>query len=66
MAMKCTAPCGGRQHLDGHGAVEVRVESFVDDAHAALAELGLDPVMSQRAADHEERAVRSERISSQP
>jgi hypothetical protein len=28
------------------------IESTIDDAHAALAELGIDPVMAERLADH--------------
>jgi hypothetical protein len=45
----------GGQDLDGDGAVEVRVASFVDHTHAAFAELRFDPVMVQRLADHPER-----------
>ena len=34
------------QHLDGDGTVEMGIESTIHDAHAARAELGIDPVMA--------------------
>ena len=34
------------QHLDGDGTVEMGIESTIHDAHAALAELGIDAVMA--------------------
>src|SRR5207237_4831235 len=39
--------CSGiwAQHLDGDGAIEMRIESTIHDAHPALAELGIDPIM---------------------
>src|SRR5437879_6346086 len=40
------------QHLDGDGTVEMGIESPIHNAHAALAELGIYPVMAQRLADH--------------
>ena len=41
-----------RQNLDGDGAVELRVEGLVDDAHPALAELGFNQVPVERVTDH--------------
>lgn len=42
----------GRDHLEGHQAVETGVAGPVDDPHAALAELGFDPVMLESCSDH--------------
>ena len=42
----------GADHLEGDQAVETGVPGPVDDAHAALAELGLDPVMLEDSPDH--------------
>src|SRR5262245_48187503 len=36
---------GGRQHFDGHVAIQLGVGGAVDGAHAAFAELGGDAVM---------------------
>ena len=36
----------GAQDFDRDGAVEMGIESAIHDAHAALAELGIDPVMA--------------------
>jgi hypothetical protein len=40
------------QHLERDNAIELFVAGAIDDAHAPLAELLLDRVMSQLAADH--------------
>ena len=42
----------GRQNLDRNGPVEMRVSGFVYHAHAALTELGFDPIMAEGLADH--------------
>ncbi len=42
----------GGDHLEGDQAVEAGVPGPVDDAHAALAELGLDPVVLEDCSDH--------------
>jgi hypothetical protein len=42
----------GGKDLNGHEAVEMRVLSFVDGAHAALADLFQDAIMEERLADH--------------
>ena len=42
----------GRDRLEGHQAVEAGVPGPVDDAHAALAELGFDPVVLESCPDH--------------
>src|SRR5262249_59183839 len=34
------------------GAVEMGIERTIHDAHTALTELGIDPVMAKRLADH--------------
>jgi len=42
----------GRQGLEGDEAVETGVAGPVDDAHAALTQTGLDPVVLERRSDH--------------
>lgn len=42
----------GREKLDRHQAFELRILGFVDDAHAAFAELGEDFVVGDGFADH--------------
>ena len=38
---------GGPEHFDGHRTIEPRVAGLVDDAHAALADLGGDFVWTE-------------------
>ena len=53
----------GRQHLDGHEAVQVGVAGFIDDAHAAFAELLGDLVVQDGAADHADACRSSGKLS---
>ena len=50
-----------RQHLDGDGAVEAGVRGFVDLAHTARTEGGVDPVGAEGCAGFQRHAY--ERLS---
>ncbi len=41
------------EHLDGNHAIERCVDSFIDDAHAALAELLDNAVIADLCSDHD-------------
>ena len=47
----------GGQDLDGDDAIEMGVAGFVDDAHAAFAQLGFDRVAVESLADHQDRCL---------
>jgi len=46
-----------RQDLDGDVAIELCVAGQVDNAHAAFAQLRLDPVAAQHPPNHRHRGV---------
>ncbi len=48
---------GGRQDLDGDGAVQARVDGAIDGAHAAFADLGDDRVVRKLLALHDEGII---------
>ena len=41
-----------RQQLDRHRTIEMRVDGAVHHSHAALADLGVNPVVMESLADH--------------
>lgn len=43
----CTIKSVGRENLEGDGAIEARIESLIDRAHAARAQPGLDFIVAQ-------------------
>ena len=55
----------GRQHFDGHGAVQMGVQRAIDHAHPSRAQLGFDAIVPESFADHgriQERRMQEYRV----
>jgi hypothetical protein len=64
LALKTSSSVGicdiSGQELHRHGPVQLRIESAIDDTHAALAKQGVNPVLPERRSDSDRLAHRGE------